>query len=42
MEYIEPIILPDVEGKHEELKLSVDQPALAIFDVFKASKQKVS
>ena len=33
IQYIESIILPYVEGKHKELKLSVDQPSLAIFDV---------
>lgn len=34
-EYIEKIILPYVQRKHSELKLSVDHPALAIFEVFK-------
>ena len=38
IEYIESIILPYVEGKRKELKLSVDQPALAIFDVFKGQQ----
>ena len=38
IEYIETIILPYVEGKHKELKLSVDQQALAIFDVFKGQQ----
>ena len=38
MEYIERIILPYVEGKRKELELSVDQPALAIFDVFKGQQ----
>ena len=38
MEYIEKIILPYVEGKRKELELSVDQPALAIFDVFKGQQ----
>lgn len=38
IEYIETIILPYVEGKCKELKFSVDQPALAIFDVFKGQQ----
>ena len=38
IEYIETIILPYVEGKRKELELSVDQPALAIFDVFKGQQ----
>ena len=38
IEYIETIILPYVEGKRKELKLSVDQQALAIFDVFKGQQ----
>ena len=38
IEYIESVILPYVEGTHKELKFSVDQPALAIFDVFKGQQ----
>lgn len=38
IEYIQSIILPYVEGKRKELKLSADQPALAIFDVFKGQQ----
>lgn len=38
IEYIERIILPYVEGERKELKLSVDQPAVAIFDVFKGQQ----
>ena len=34
-EYIEFIITPHVHGKRNELNLPSDQPALAIFDVFK-------
>ena len=37
-EYIERIIIPYVDRKHKELKLSSDQPALAIFDVFKGQQ----
>ena len=35
IEYIEKIIIPYVRGKHLEIELSVEHPALAIFDVFK-------
>ena len=38
VEYIERIILSYMEGKRKELELSVDQPALAIFDVFKGQQ----
>lgn len=38
MEYIKSIILPYVERKRKELELSPDQPALAIFDVFKGQQ----
>ena len=38
IEYIETIIILYVEGKRKELELSVDQPALAIFDVFKGQQ----
>ena len=37
-EYIEAVIVPYVARKREELKLPADQPALAIFDVFKAQQ----
>jgi len=37
-EYIEFIIIPYVDGKHSELNLPYDQPALAIFDVFKGQQ----
>ena len=37
-EYIELIIIPYVDRKCKELKLSSDQPALAIFDVFKGQQ----
>ena len=40
VEYIESIIVPYVEGKRKELKLSSDQPALAIFDVFKGQQME--
>jgi len=33
--YIKEIIVPYVKQKREQLKLSADHPALAIFDVFK-------
>ena len=39
IEYIEKIILPYVEDKLKELKLSVTQPAIAIIDVFRGHKQ---
>ena len=38
IKYIESIILPYVECKRKELNLSSDQPALAIFDVFKGQQ----
>ena len=41
-DYIEHIIILYVDRKHKELKLSSDQPALAIFDVLKVSKRKMS
>lgn len=37
-EYLELIIIPYVQCKRKELKLTADQPALAIFDVFKAQQ----
>ena len=37
-EYIELIIIPYVDCKRKELKLSSDQPALATFDVFKGQQ----
>ena len=37
-EYIELIIIPYVDRKCKELKLSSDEPALAIFDVFKGQQ----
>lgn len=37
-EYIELIIVPYVDHKRKELKLSSDHPALAIFDVFKGQQ----
>ena len=37
-EYIERIIVPYVNSKHNELKLPSDQPALAIFDVFRGQQ----
>ena len=37
-EYLERIIIPFVQRKRQELKLSSDQPALAIFDVFKGQQ----
>ena len=37
-EYIECIIIPYVDHKRKELELSSDQPALAIFDVFKGQQ----
>lgn len=37
-EYIEKIIIPYVDRKRKELKVSSDQPALAIFDVFKGQQ----
>ena len=36
--YIDKIILPYVQSKRKELKLSEDYPALAIFDVFKGQQ----
>ena len=39
-EYIERIIIPYVDRKCKELKLSSDQLALAIFDVFKGQQTK--
>ena len=38
IKYTEAIILPYVESKRNKLKLSADQPALAIFDVFKGQQ----
>ena len=38
IEYIKSIILPYVERKRTELELSRDQPALAIFDVFRGQQ----
>ena len=38
MEYIEKIIIPYKDSKHKELKVSSDQPALAIYDVFKGQQ----
>ena len=40
VEYIKSIILPYVESKYKELKLSFDQPALATFDVFKGQQRR--
>ena len=37
MEYIK-IIIPFVEQKRKDLKLPPDQPALALFDVFKGQQ----
>ena len=37
-DYLQLIIIPYVERKRKELKLAADQPALAIFDVFKAQQ----
>ena len=37
-EYINKIIIPYVQQKRKELKLSSDQPALALFDVFKGQQ----
>ena len=39
IEYIEKIILPYVEGKCKDHKLSVVQPALAISDIFREHPQ---
>ena len=39
-EYQEKIIIPYVNRKRKELKVSADQPALAIFDVFKGQQTK--
>ena len=39
-EYIEHIIIQYVDRKCKELKLSSDQPALAIFDVFKGQQME--
>ena len=39
-EYIELIIVPYVTSKRNELQLPSDQPALAIFDVFKGQQTK--
>ena len=41
-DYLQLIIIPYVERKRKELKLAADQPALAIFDVFKPNRQKTS
>ena len=41
-DYLQLIIIPYVERKCKELKLAGDQPALAIFDVFKAQQTKTS
>ena len=38
MEYIEKIIIPYKDSKRKELKVSSDQPALAIYDVFKGQQ----
>ena len=38
MEYIKKIIIPFVEQKRKDLKLPPDQPALALFDVFKGQQ----
>ncbi len=40
-EYIERIIVPYVDHKRKELKVSSDQPALAIFDVFRGQQTDV-
>ena len=37
-EYIERIIVPYVNSRRNELKLPTDQPALAIFDVFRGHR----
>ena len=37
-EYMEKIIIPYVDRKRKELKVPSDQPALAIFDVFKGQQ----
>ena len=37
-EYIKKIIIPYVDSKRKELKVSSDQPALAIYDVFKGQQ----
>ena len=38
IEYIKKIIIPFVEQKRKDLKLPPDQPALALFDVFKGQQ----
>ena len=38
MEYIGKIIIPYKDSKRKELKVSSDQPALAIYDVFKGQQ----
>ena len=35
IDYLVKIVIPYVNGRRKELKLSADHPALAIFDVFK-------
>ncbi len=42
IEYIKLIIIPYVEQKRKELKLSKNQAALALFDVFKGHQTPVT
>ena len=37
-EYLEKIIIPYINRKRKEMKVSANQPALAIFDVFKGQQ----